>query len=174
MPRGGARPGAGRKKGSAHIKTREIANAAAAAGATPLNYMLSVLNDKSAEQARRDRMAECSAPYCHPRLNAVAATVDTPNAGGCVNLTIVAIPHGAQFNPATGLIVYPDGTETDAPPFRPYEPTPGLAELPAPVDTPVVEQLPVVEPEPVGDPTSLVVLDTFRRRRSGDDEPPAA
>lgn len=45
--RGGARKGAGRKAGSATIKTREIANGAAAAGLTPLEYMLEVMRRDS-------------------------------------------------------------------------------------------------------------------------------
>ena len=34
---------------------------------TPLEYMLSVINDASADQNRRDRMAIASAPYVHSR-----------------------------------------------------------------------------------------------------------
>ena len=37
------------------------------AGPTPLDYMLSVMNDPTATQQRRDRMAIASAPYCHQR-----------------------------------------------------------------------------------------------------------
>ena len=36
-------------------------------GQTPLEYMLAVINDQSADQARRDRMAQAAAPYVHPR-----------------------------------------------------------------------------------------------------------
>jgi len=34
---------------------------------TPLAYMLAVINDPTADPARRDRMAICAAQYCHPR-----------------------------------------------------------------------------------------------------------
>jgi hypothetical protein len=35
---------------------------------TPLEYMLDVMNDPNVPEARRDRMANAAAPYCHPRL----------------------------------------------------------------------------------------------------------
>ena len=34
---------------------------------SPLDYMLSIVRDPSADPARRDRMAICCAQYCHPR-----------------------------------------------------------------------------------------------------------
>jgi hypothetical protein len=78
--RGGARKGAGRKPGSATKKTREIADAAADEGVTPLEYMLRVMRDESDHedpriQAQREAMrfeaAKAAAPYIHPRLAAV-------------------------------------------------------------------------------------------------------
>ena len=33
----------------------------------PLAYMLSVMNDPTADKERRDRMTTAAAPYCHPR-----------------------------------------------------------------------------------------------------------
>lgn len=71
MPRGGARKGAGRKKGSLTAKTRAIAEQAVQTGITPLEYMLKILADENANQARRDDMAKAAAPYCHPRLASV-------------------------------------------------------------------------------------------------------
>lgn len=35
---------------------------------TPLEYMLSIINDPGADPARRDRMAAAAAPFCHPRV----------------------------------------------------------------------------------------------------------
>jgi hypothetical protein len=35
---------------------------------SPLSYMLDVVNDETADPARRDRMAVAAAPYCHPRI----------------------------------------------------------------------------------------------------------
>jgi hypothetical protein len=74
--RGGKRAGAGRPRGSLTKKTQEIAIAAMAAGITPLELMLSVVQDASAPSSVRLAMAIAAAPYCHPRLAAsVQATV---------------------------------------------------------------------------------------------------
>ena len=69
---GGKRPGSGRKRGGANRQSREVADAVAVTGETPLAYMMSVLRDQNAEQARRDEMAKSAAPYVHPKLHAVA------------------------------------------------------------------------------------------------------
>jgi hypothetical protein len=68
---GGARPGAGRPKGSANKKTQEIVAKALEQGITPLEYMLGVMRDVAADTERRDDMAKACAPYLHPRLQAV-------------------------------------------------------------------------------------------------------
>lgn len=85
MPRGGFRPGAGRRTGTKNVKSRKIAEQAAAQGITPLEFMLNVMRgtacpDDAAPEVKV-RMAElqfeaakASAPYVHPRLNAVAHT----------------------------------------------------------------------------------------------------
>ena len=75
MGHGGARKGAGRKAGSATKRTREIADAAAKADLTPLGYMLSVLQDDGQPMAVRFEAAKHSAPYVHPRLSSVDASV---------------------------------------------------------------------------------------------------
>lgn len=41
-------------------------------GMTPLEYMLSVMNDDDQEPTRRDRMAMAAAPYVHARASDVA------------------------------------------------------------------------------------------------------
>lgn len=102
---GGYREGAGRKKGSANKKTREIANKAAEQGLTPLEYMLEVMRspmppevaDLVEAMKREGRLdieivnrlvswhsmrfeaAKGAAPYIHPRLN--ATTMTGPNNG---------------------------------------------------------------------------------------------
>jgi hypothetical protein len=75
MAHGGARPGSGRKLGAATAKTREIANGAAEAGETPLEFMLRVMRDTAADMPQRLDMAKAAAPYIHPRF----ATVDLGN-----------------------------------------------------------------------------------------------
>ena len=94
MPRGGYRPGSGPKKGTKY-KPREksskpakakkvnskpkqppeipqdIQDDAKKAQLTPLDYMIMVMNDDTAEKERRDRMAQVAAPYVHPRADII-------------------------------------------------------------------------------------------------------
>lgn len=78
MPRGGFRPGAGRpKKGTGPAGKiaglpADILAEAISAGQSPLEYMLAVMRNPEADQARRDRMAMAAAPFCHARADAVA------------------------------------------------------------------------------------------------------
>lgn len=76
MARGGARPGAGRKAGSATAKTRQVADAAAATGITPLEFMLARMRDESAPIADRMDMAKSAAPFIHPKLSSVEANLN--------------------------------------------------------------------------------------------------
>ena len=84
MAKGGVRKGAGRKKGSAHQKTREIANKLAITGITPLEvmtnvmrefYELSQITDNSIQRTKYLEIAcnaaKDAAPYMHPRLSAI-------------------------------------------------------------------------------------------------------
>src|SRR5262249_45936042 len=66
--RGGARPGAGRKKGSLNRATAEARAAAAKTGELPLDYMLRIMRDPKVSNTRRDEMARTAAPYLHPKL----------------------------------------------------------------------------------------------------------
>lgn len=73
MPRGGARPGAGRPKGSKNRPATMPEGALSApavpeGGAlTPLEYMLAVMNDATQLPERRDRMAQAAAAYVHTK-----------------------------------------------------------------------------------------------------------
>ena len=72
MPRGGYRPGAGRKPAAPRVLEAkpvppDIRAAAKACKLSPLDYMLGVMNDPSADETRRDRMAQAAAPYVHPK-----------------------------------------------------------------------------------------------------------
>ena len=71
--RGGARPGAGRKKGpnKTTLKRRTIAEQALENGLTPLDYMLERLRDEKEDARVRQTMAAAAAPYVHPRLAAI-------------------------------------------------------------------------------------------------------
>jgi len=85
MARGGFRPGAGRPPGAKSIKqtTPLPINARGISvpkslritepprlhpdWQTPLEYMLTVMNDEGADPARRDRLAIAAAPFLHGR-----------------------------------------------------------------------------------------------------------
>lgn len=71
MSRGGARPGAGRKAGGVNRVTQEALEAAKETGLLPLDYLLSVMRDNEADEARRIDCAKAAAQYLHPKLNAV-------------------------------------------------------------------------------------------------------
>jgi hypothetical protein len=70
---GGKRPGAGRKVGTANKRTREIAQAAAAEGITPIQVLLHHM--RAAHVAGNVPLAvDCAtraSPYTHPKLAAV-------------------------------------------------------------------------------------------------------
>lgn len=102
---GGRRPGAGRKKGGANKRTREIADRAASDGITPLEYMLQVMRTEpspdlpEAQQVAammlRFDAAKAAAPYIHPRLAAVEHS--GPEGGPIqhgVSLNVVGVPKG--------------------------------------------------------------------------------
>lgn len=94
--RGGARPGAGRKKSAVTIRTREIAEKVISAtqeGQSPLEVMVKVMTGfmEEAERARHSDdpderktavklmvlakdAASAAAPYVHPRLAAIEHT----------------------------------------------------------------------------------------------------
>jgi hypothetical protein len=84
--RGGAREGAGRKAGTANVKSREIADKAAAQGLTPLEYMLAVMRNDEADSGRRDDMAKAAAPYIHARLAAVEHKGNVPMMPPTINV----------------------------------------------------------------------------------------
>jgi hypothetical protein len=69
--KGGAREGAGRKKGIRNRRTCAQIAGAATSGMMPLQYMLSVMRDSTVDDDRRDEMAKAAAPYLHPKLSPV-------------------------------------------------------------------------------------------------------
>lgn len=67
---GGARPGAGRKKGAPNKRTIETQALAAESGITPLEYMLQVMRT-SGDGKERLAAASAAAPYVHAKLSSV-------------------------------------------------------------------------------------------------------
>jgi len=62
---GGKRKGAGRPKGKKNKKKYDHKTKAKELGMTPLEYLLSVMNDSKADSDRRDRAAIAAARYVH-------------------------------------------------------------------------------------------------------------
>lgn len=92
---GGKREGAGRKQGSVNRATAEARQKVIETGETPLEYMVRVYRDVTADEARRDDMAKAAAPYIHNRLQAVE---HTGKDGGDINIVakierVVVRPH---------------------------------------------------------------------------------
>jgi hypothetical protein len=79
--KGGARPGAGRKKGSPNKRTAETQKAVEESGVTPLEYMLTIMRteptvelepkDWLAAVTLRFEAAKAAAPYVHAKLSSV-------------------------------------------------------------------------------------------------------
>ena len=79
---GGARPGAGRKKGTRNSATlakeaalEEVIARAVADECTPLDVMLSIMRDPASPAAMKFEAAKAAAPYVHPRLSQVDSRV---------------------------------------------------------------------------------------------------
>ena len=96
MPRGGARPGAGRKPGTTNSKTREIADKAAADGITPLEVMI---------RAMRAYVDEAD------RLHEEAVTVELVGEGD-TRETVAALRKGSML-----AITAAAGVAKDAAPY---------------------------------------------------------
>lgn len=63
---GGARHGAGKPRGAKRRITEEALERVRD-GETPLEYMLNIMRDRTADTDRRDKMAIAAASYMHPR-----------------------------------------------------------------------------------------------------------
>lgn len=77
--KGGARTGAGRKKGSPNKKTAEVQKAVEESGVTPLAYMLSIMRKEDGEPAQRLAAANMAAPYVHAKLSSVELNATVTN-----------------------------------------------------------------------------------------------
>ena|SRR5207244_1822445 len=60
-------PTNGRRKPSPKPSEAIMTQTPLKGGVTPLDYMLGVMNDPTADASRRDRMAIAAAQYCHRR-----------------------------------------------------------------------------------------------------------
>jgi hypothetical protein len=90
VPRGGKRPGSGRKKGPAPAKVlasnaqlrSEVFAEAKKGKKTPLEIMLAAMHSAwPAEKDKAVQYASLAAPYIHPRLSTVNATATVEHKG---------------------------------------------------------------------------------------------
>lgn len=81
---GGAREGAGRKKGAKTLITEEALKRAGE-GETPLEYMLRIMRNEEEPNDRRDKMALGAAPYVHSK-----AVELTDGDGGPLSVEVVS------------------------------------------------------------------------------------
>jgi hypothetical protein len=75
MPRGGARKGAGRKAGTATVRSRSVADKLLDQKLTPLQVLVEAMElaYEAGDMRAAANMAEKAAPYMHPRLSSVNA-----------------------------------------------------------------------------------------------------
>lgn len=66
----------GRKKGVPNRASAAKTAAVAASGLTPLDFMLAVLRDESAEPLARFEAAKAAAPYVHPKFASIENKYD--------------------------------------------------------------------------------------------------
>jgi hypothetical protein len=78
----------GRQKGACNRATAEARAAAEATGILPLDYMLGVMRDTSADPKRRDAMAIAAAPYLHPKLSTVEEKQSDPETSEGPNIVV--------------------------------------------------------------------------------------
>src|SRR5436305_1833373 len=73
MKNGGKRPGAGRPRGLANIKTRALAEKVLADGVSPLEVMIKAMHEHYAARRWDDAAAAAkdAAPYVHPKLASI-------------------------------------------------------------------------------------------------------
>lgn len=84
MAHGGARPGAGRPKGSVNRVTEEAIEQAKAGGEMPLDFLLRIMRDDDADEAKRIDCAKAAAPFLHARLNAIDLSATDGSVGEAI------------------------------------------------------------------------------------------
>ena len=78
---GGRREGAGRPKGSRNKASVAREAEIAESGKTPLEFLLDIMRDESADMEMRMSAAKAAAPFVHPRLanQTLVADIDVTN-----------------------------------------------------------------------------------------------
>lgn len=79
MPRGGARPNGGRKKGVPNKTTAAMRKEIARTGETPLQYFVRLYRDPKTPAERRDYAAAQALPYMHSKMPVAITHQGNPN-----------------------------------------------------------------------------------------------
>ena len=106
---GGARDGSGRRPGSLNRKSGEVLAAALDGGTTPVEYMLGILRDDTADAKDRQWAAEKAAPFIHARPAPLERTIEiklpaastADGIGKALDRVLLAIATG-ELSPAEG------------------------------------------------------------------------
>ena len=104
---GGARPGAGRKAGTANRRSAEIVADLMASGLSPAEYLVGLYRNEAADPKDRAWAANAVAPYVHPRLapaqqRVAIALPDTSTAAGVRDAIAVVVQAVAKGEIAPG------------------------------------------------------------------------
>lgn len=104
-PKGGARPGAGRKRGSKTIRTTAVADKVAASGITPLEVMIQAMREAfdAGGAIAAFQYAKEAAPFMHPRLQSVNANVKHSLLEDATDAELDAIIR--RFAPEAGILL---------------------------------------------------------------------
>jgi hypothetical protein len=81
LPKGRTNNPGGRPKGAKNKATVATEKAVAKSGLTPKDYLLSVMRDEDIDRDTRIEAAKAVAPYVHPKLSAIDATVTGKDGG---------------------------------------------------------------------------------------------
>jgi|HubBroStandDraft_6_1064221.scaffolds.fasta_scaffold766375_2 hypothetical protein len=119
MPRGGKRPGSGRKLGSVTKRTREIADGALAAGLSPLQFLLSVMRDETQPAQRRDWAAAIALPFTSARL-AMIGMAPGGAASMMISTVVVNAVESGRFFDGDTVTIEPDSVDHDASNLVPF------------------------------------------------------
>lgn len=78
MAGGGARPNAGRTRGTVNRFNRKLLGRANEGGQLPLDYMLEIMRDQFLDTWLRIDAAKAAAPYVRQKLSAISVDVTAP------------------------------------------------------------------------------------------------
>lgn len=95
----GSKPGerrGGRKKGVPNRASAKRLADLEASGLTPLNYMLSILQDEGRPTVERFEAAKAAAPYIHAKLSTIEAKVEADVTTSITRIELIGVSSGRR------------------------------------------------------------------------------